>query len=112
MLFTAMMCCPFIIYLGYCPRAITHAMGILNNTPTACGLSPKEIFKGTSSYAQLKNFHTFGSPACILDPVLRSRQNILNYKSRSTPKSFIGSSSNHASNVSLVHDTKTNFIPP
>ena len=50
------------------PHAVHYAIDTLKNAPNSSGFAPKEIFTGIQGDRSLKHFHTFGSPAYILNP--------------------------------------------
>ena len=112
MLLNALIKWPLTIHLGYWPFVIHYAVDILNNTSGPSGFTPKEIFTGIKGERNLKNFCTFSSPACILNPALALGKKLPTWKPRSKLGVFIGKSRQHAGNVSLVHDPSTNFVSP
>ena len=48
----------------------------------------------------------------MLEPTIANVNKLTTWKPRSKPRVFIGKSRQHAANVSLVHDPRTNFILP
>ena len=112
MLFTAMIKNPVVITLQFWPYAVHYAVEIINNTPNSSGFTPKEIFTGVKGHRTFKNFHTFGSPAFVLNPTIQRGNKLPTWSPRSIPSVFIGKSKEHASNVSLVFNPATNHISP
>ena len=85
---------------------------MLSNAPKPNGFTPKEIFTGAKGARYFKNFHTFGSPTCVLHPIIADGKKLPTWKTVSKPDVFLGKSRQHASNVSLVHDPSTHHIFP
>ena len=112
MLFTAMIKNPGAVTLKLWPFAVHYAADILSNTPTSSGFTLKEIFIGVKGDRNFKNFHAFGSPAFVLDPIIQRGSKLPTWSPRSIPSVFIGKSHEYASNVSLVLNPDTNFISP
>ena len=70
----------------------------------------KEIFTRIKGDRDFKNFYTFSSLACILDPALQQEKKILSWKLRSKLYIYIGKSREYTSNISLTLDSSTNYI--
>jgi hypothetical protein len=54
------------------PMAVTYAVYIYNNTPNAQNLCPADFYTGSMvPHHQLHDFHAWGHPAYVLDPMLQ-----------------------------------------
>ena len=89
-----------------------YTVEIVNNTPNSSGFTPKEIFTRVKGHRNFKNFHTFSSPAFVLNPTIQRGNKLLTWSPRSIFSVFIRKSKEHASNVSLVFNPATNHISP
>ena len=70
------------------------------------------MFTGFKSSFDHAKFHTFGSLAYVLEPVLQSWNKITRWNPRSKVGACVGKSSEHAGNMSLIFDPITNFVSP
>ena len=106
------------------PFALEHAVYLWNNIPNASykmndvvqvstGISPTELFTGvTQKINTLKNEHTWGCPAYVLDPTLQDGKKLPKWDFRTRQGQYLGKSSKHASSIGLVRNLKTGFISP
>ena len=109
MLFHAMISWSTHVSTNLWPFAIKHAIDLHNATPGNSGLSPIEIFTGLKTSFDFTKFHTFGSPAYVLEPTLQAGHKLPRWNPRSKVGVHLGKSSEHAGNVSLILDPTTNF---
>jgi len=113
MLIHAMIHWPEIIKESFWPYAIQLAVDIHNSTPTDSGLSPLEIFSGTTSSSNpLVNFHPFGCPIFVLEPTLHQNHKIPKWKPRLRMGVYLGHSPDHALSIPLVFSTTTGLVSP
>lgn len=97
------------------PMAISHASYMYNHTPNEhTGIAPIETFTGTISDGQaLRNLHTWGCPAYVLEPRLHdSGSKIPKWQPRSRRAQYMGVSPVHAETVGLVRNLHTGYISP
>ncbi len=95
------------------PFAIKCYKDQMNNlTFQADGGTPFETLAGLKSTpVSLSNFHTFGCPCYVLDHCLQSRAGKLpKWEPQSRMGIYVGRSSSHAANVSLILNPKTGHI--
>jgi hypothetical protein len=76
------------------------------------GLTPEEIFTGIKGCNHLADFHPFGCPVFVLDPMLQQGHKIPRWKPRSRVVVYLGLSPEHASSVPLVLSTSTGLVSP
>ena len=112
MLFHAMLSWSTHVTTHLWPFAIKHAIDLHNATPNNSGLSPMELFTGLKSSFDFSKFHTFGSPAYVLEPTLQSGHKIPRWNPRSKLGVYLGKSAEHAGNVSLILDPSTSYVSP
>ena len=97
------------------PMALSHAAYLYNNTPNErSGIAPVQIFSKTVSDGQvLRNLHTWGCPAYVLEPKLtEAGGKIPKWKPRSRRAQYMGVSPVHAETVALVKNLRTGYISP
>ena len=103
------------------PFALEHAAYLWNNIPDSSyvvnnvvtGISPIELFTGvTQKMSTLKNEHTWGCPAYVLDPKLQDGKKLPKWDFRTRQGQYLGKSSKHASSIGLIRNLKTGFISP
>ena len=68
--------------------------------------------KSKSTYAALREAHTWGCPAYVLDPKLQDGNKLPKWQKRSHMGQFVGVSSNNDSSVGLIRHLSTNNISP
>jgi hypothetical protein len=112
MLIHAMISWPDIIQETLWPYAFCLAIDLHNCTPTSSGLTPEEIFTGIKGRNRLLDFHPFGCPIFVLDPLLQQGHKIPRWKPRSRVGVYLGLSPNHASSVPLILSTTTGLVSP
>ena len=97
------------------PMALTHAAYLYNHTPNPqTGQSPMEIFTQTvSDGLALRNTHTWGCPAYVLEPKLtEAGGKIPKWQPRSRRGQFLGVSPLHAESVGLILNRKSGYVSP
>ena len=110
MLFIAMIKNLVVITLQFWPYTVHYVVEIINNTLNSSGFALKEIFTGVKGHRNFKNFHTFGSPAFVLNPTIQRGNKLPTWSPRSISSVFIRKSKEHTSNISLVFNPATNHI--
>lgn len=97
--------------------ALRHVVTQWNNTPRMelNYLTPDERFNNLplqpkSVRTHFKHFHPFGCPACVLDDNLQDGKSHPKWKPRTKVGVYLGRSKYHASDVSLILNTKTDHI--
>jgi hypothetical protein len=76
------------------------------------GTSPSERFSSVEVAPNLKSSHTFGCPVYALNSKLASGKTIPKCNSRARVGLYLGPSSRHARNVSLVLSLDTGLVSP
>ena len=95
------------------PLALNYATWIYNHTPKRNGLTPIEIFCGTTTGCDyLHHVKVFGAPVYVLDPCLQDGKKIPKWEPHSHHGQFLGFSWNHSSNVGLICNLRTGSITP
>jgi len=97
------------------PMALAHATYVYNHTPSSeTGIAPIEVFSRTVSDGQaLRNLHTWGCPAYVLEPKLtEAGGKIPKWKPRSRRGQYMGTSPVHAESVALVRNLHTGYLSP
>ena len=97
------------------PMALAHAAYVYNHTPNMeSGVCPHEVFSRTTLDDQiLKNLHTWGCPAYVLEPKLtEAGGKIPKWKPRSRRGQYLGKSPMHAENVALIRNLRTGYLSP
>ena len=112
MLFTTMTKWPSVVNYRFWMHAIHYSVDILINSAKFCDFTTKELFARLKRDRSLRHCHTFGSPACILDPKLQTGKKLPTWHPRSKPSVHLEKSPNHSSNNSLACDPSANFVLP
>ncbi|KAL7561547.1 hypothetical protein ACA910_007007 [Epithemia clementina (nom. ined.)] len=114
MLFHAMIHWPDEGTVDLWPFAMEYAVHIWNTTPKkANGLSPEEIFFGTTSdRCDLQYLRVFGCPVYVLEPKLPDGKKLPKWQPRAWQGQFLGFLTSCATMVALVCSTRTGFISP
>ena len=95
------------------PMAVDYATFIYNNLPNSDGISPNDLFTGsTSPVHRLKDMHVWGCPVYVLDPTLQQGHKLPRWQPKSRKGIFVGFSTQHSSNVPLILNTSTGHISP
>ena len=95
------------------PMAVAHSVHIYNNTPNMQGICPADLFTGEMvPHHRLQDFHTWGCPVFILDPKLQSGQKLPRWQPCSRQGIFMGLSTIHLRDVTLVLNPTTRSITP
>lgn len=76
------------------------------------GFSPLEKLSGIKQSMDLKNSHTFGCPAYVLNASLQDHNSIPRWDERIRVGAYLGRSKQHASNVALILNLQTGHISP
>ena len=74
--------------------------------------TPIELFTKTKVAINTKHFHTFGSPAYVLQNELQNGKPFHKWKERSKVGIYLGMSPIHGKNVALVLDRATGLVSP
>ena len=96
------------------PFTLKYANDILNNFRfDKQGLSPTMKFAKTKvSKPYLRDIHTFGCPAFVLDGPLQSGNKTPKWQDRAITGLYLGRSPQHAGNVSLIFNLRTGHVSP
>ena len=74
---------------------------------------PADIFTGTKfTLHKLKDIHVRDCPVYVLDTTLQQGSKLPKWHPRSRHRVFVKSSPNHSSNIPLVLNLATGYIPP
>ena len=77
------------------------------------GTVPIDIYMVTKlDLSCLKNKHTWGCLAYVLDPLLQDGKQIPKWKSKARRGQHLGKSAKHARSVSLIRNFQTSYISP
>ena len=115
MLIHASMRNPDVITADLWPFALQHSAYIWNTVPKSNNYSPNEILTSVldeNNYAYLKHLHVWGCPTYILNYKLAVGQKLPKWEPRSRRGVYLGTSTEHSSNVPLVLTLKTGSITP
>ena len=83
-----------------------------NNTPLPNGLCPIELFANVKHCTCVKDYHTFGCPAYVLDSHLCNGGRVPKWNPRARRGIYLGMLPNHASNVALIYNVSTGYVSP
>ena len=91
--------------------AIDYAVYLYNHLPNDYGTAPIDLFTGvTVPRHKLRDFHMWGSPVYVLDPLLASVKKFPRWQPRSRRGMLLGFSLAHLSDVPLVLNLSTGHI--
>ena len=96
------------------PFAMNHAAYLWNHLPNGRGgIAPIEILTQSKlGSSPLKNEHTWGCPAYVLDPKLQDGKKLPKWDPKTRQGQYLGKSPSHASSVGLIRNLTTGFISP
>ena len=95
------------------PYALQHASYVRRIMPREHhSKSPEELFTGSKVRPTTKYLHAFGCPVYVLQEALQGGNSIPKWNERSRVGIYLGHSSQHAQNVSLILNPKTGYISP
>ena len=95
------------------PLAVRYATHLYNHLPNERGIAPADLFTGsTVPRYKLKNYHVWGAPVYVLDPVLQGGKKLPRWQPKSRRGVFVGFSDAHSSDVPLVLNLQTGHISP
>ena len=104
------------------PFALEHTTHLWNHMPKTGdysinnifpGVAPIEAYTGTKiNLETLKNEHTWGCPAYVMDPKLQDGKNIPKWDFMTRQGQYLGKSPKHASSIGLIRSLKIGFISP
>ena len=81
--------------------------------PDVGGIAPIELFTGvTKDVDMLRNEHTWGFLAYVLDPKLQDGKKLPKWNFRTRQGQYLGKSPKHSSSIELVRNLNTGFISP
>ena len=103
---------PDVITAELWPYPIKMVVDVHNNSPSAHGLSPVELFTGVKRRANLNLMHPFGCPAFVLDKAICNGGRTPKWDLRSERGVYLGLSPDHASNVGLIFNPTTRHVSP
>ena len=85
------------------PMAVDYAVYLYNHLPNERGISPVDLFTGvTAPRHKLRDYHIWGAPVYVLDPVLQAGKKLPRWQPRSRRGMFVGFSPTHSSDVPLI----------
>ena len=95
------------------PYALRHASYVRRIMPREHhSKSPEELFTGSKVRPTTKFLHAFGCPVYVLQEALQSGNSIPKWNERSRVGVYLGHSSQHAQNVSLILNPRTGYLSP
>jgi hypothetical protein len=104
---------PEAIDIALWPYALKHANDILINLPTSeSSKSPLEQFAKSPMKVDVRQWHTFGCPAYILNNSLQAGHKIPKWNPRTRLGIYLGRSPMHASTVALIQHKDTGMVSP
>ena len=101
-----------VITAQFWPFPLRLVVDTHNNTPLPNGLCPIELFANVKRRTCVKDYHTFGCPAYVLDSRLCNGGSVPKWNPRAHRGIYLGMSPNHASNVALIYNISTGFVSP
>ncbi len=101
-----------VVTAQFWPFPLRQVVDTHNNTPLPNGLCPIELFANMKRRTCIKDYHTFGCPAYVLDSRLCTGGSVPKWNPRARRGIYLGMSPNHASNVALIYNTSTGFVSP
>lgn len=117
LLLEAMSRFPGVIDESFWSFAFQHAVLLHNHTPRSRSSGPGfetpfESFAMTDSPYDVSCLHPFGCPVFVLDPALADGQPIRKWRERCYQGIYVGHSPEHASNVPLIYNPRTELVSP
>jgi hypothetical protein len=95
------------------PYALRHASYVRRIMPREHhSKSPEELFSKSQVRPTTKYLHPFGCPVFVLNDALQGGNAIPKWDERSRVGVYLGHSSQHAQNVSLILNPRTGYISP
>ena len=95
------------------PYALRHASYVRRIMPREHhSKSPEELFTGSPVRPTTKFLHAFGCPVYVLRDALQSGNSLPKWDEQSRVGVYLGHSSQHAQNVSLILNPRTGHISP
>ena len=112
LLLHAMFHWPDMVTAEFWPFPLRLVVDTHNNSPLPNGLCPIELFAQVKRRSCIKDYHTFGCPAYVLDARLCNGSRVPKWNPRSRRGIYLGMSPEHASNVALIYNPDTGFVSP
>jgi hypothetical protein len=114
MLLHSMRMWPGLITAEFWPFAVSQAGQIHNHSPRrGASKTPHELFTDEASSIHPNDFRVFGCPVFVLVKELQDGKSIPKFsRARSYMGVYVGQSKNHASNVALVYNPRTQLVSP